>query len=182
MSCIDAAIIKALVEHIGMNPDEIGGSASNTLINATWTTVEYENENRLAFTLPEGETITIGTRLRLPCSDPDKTVLNLYCVQITTDGHYYFRENNGVYGGIAYYHRMYNCYVSDYTCGVDSYIPELPDNKNFGFFKSTSFDVLAPVINYIKEEIRSSTYNISGIQRQIDAIESEVETLKSYHQ
>jgi hypothetical protein len=32
MTCIDAAIIKALVEHIGMNPDEIptGGASSGT--------------------------------------------------------------------------------------------------------------------------------------------------------
>ena len=32
MSCIDAAIIKALVEHIGGNPDDVGGgdSSSNT--------------------------------------------------------------------------------------------------------------------------------------------------------
>ena len=31
MSCIDAAIIKALVEHIGMNPDEVGTATGNLL-------------------------------------------------------------------------------------------------------------------------------------------------------
>ena len=31
MSCIDAAIIKALVEHIGMNPDDVGTGNSNLL-------------------------------------------------------------------------------------------------------------------------------------------------------
>ena len=36
MSCIDSAIIRALVEHIGMNPDEIpttGGTSSGTSID-----------------------------------------------------------------------------------------------------------------------------------------------------
>lgn len=31
MSCIDAAIIKALVDHIGMNPDDVGTGNSNLL-------------------------------------------------------------------------------------------------------------------------------------------------------
>ena len=36
MSCIDAAIIKALVEHIGLNPDEIpaGGTHESVIYNA----------------------------------------------------------------------------------------------------------------------------------------------------
>ena len=39
MSCIDAAIIKALVEHIGMNPDDvpIGGGSSGS--NLSWKKV-----------------------------------------------------------------------------------------------------------------------------------------------
>ena len=34
MSCIDAAIIKALVEHIGMNPDDVtvGGTSTDTVL------------------------------------------------------------------------------------------------------------------------------------------------------
>ena len=39
MSCVDAAIIKALVEHIGGNPDDVVGGSSNTDIpvdNVSW--------------------------------------------------------------------------------------------------------------------------------------------------
>ena len=49
MSCIDAAIIKALVEHIGMNPDDvpIGGSSGS---NLSWKKVKLYK-----FTTTDGE-------------------------------------------------------------------------------------------------------------------------------
>ena len=68
MTCIDSAIIKALVEHIGMNPDEIptGGSAdTKTLFNATWSTKNVDSRDLLAFTLPEGEKPEIGMCLKI---------------------------------------------------------------------------------------------------------------------
>ena len=47
MTCIDAAIIKALVEHIGMNPDDVtvGGASSHTdiPIDVNWSTYEGSN-------------------------------------------------------------------------------------------------------------------------------------------
>ena len=43
MTCIDAAIIKALVEHIGINPDDvpIGGGSSGS--NLLWSKLELQN-------------------------------------------------------------------------------------------------------------------------------------------
>ena len=47
MSCIDSAIIKALVEHIGMNPDDVpvGGDSSHAdiPIDVNWSTYEGSN-------------------------------------------------------------------------------------------------------------------------------------------
>ena len=53
MSCIDAAIIKALVEHIGMNPDDVPVGGSNTgvdwssLTNGSIYCITTNSENRL---------------------------------------------------------------------------------------------------------------------------------------
>ena len=72
MTCIDAAIIRALVEHIGMNPDDVpigggsgsgsGGSeqSSSTFLDATWddTSMCY------SFTLPEGQKLEVGSIIR----------------------------------------------------------------------------------------------------------------------
>ena len=76
MTCIDSAIIKALVEHIGMNPDDVpigggGGSgsgsgsgsgeqSSSTFLDATWT----DNGGYFKFTLPEGQKLAVGSIIR----------------------------------------------------------------------------------------------------------------------
>ena len=53
MSSIDAAIIRALVEHIGMNPDDIGGSGGGD---------EYKIFDQI--------TITINDKVKLSSSIP----------------------------------------------------------------------------------------------------------------
>ena len=72
MTCIDAAIIKALVEHIGMNPDDVpigggsgsgsGGSeqSSSTFLDATWD----DTGSLYTFTLPEGQELDVGSIIR----------------------------------------------------------------------------------------------------------------------
>ena len=95
MSSIDAAIIKALVEHIGGNPDEIpdgtiGGSGSNTLsfkyepLNLTYEKSDGDKELRVNKILPT--MFVIGhTALRLKCKNSD--VIETYiCVNHRRSG------------------------------------------------------------------------------------------------
>ena len=59
MSCIDSAIIKALVEHIGMNPDDIptdgtgGSSSSSPFKDLSWQSVKQGNYYQFDATNPE---------------------------------------------------------------------------------------------------------------------------------
>ena len=95
MSCIDAAIIKALVEHIGGNPDEVTGSDS-------WTTME-QSRSLVPTTVSVGdETLvcleqmgnvsypSIGARLYI--EDTDGSVYSLVLVEQS--------ENNMTFRGI----------------------------------------------------------------------------------
>ena len=43
MSCIDAAIIKALVEHIGMDPEDVGSAHGDIPIDVIWNTYTADN-------------------------------------------------------------------------------------------------------------------------------------------
>ena len=50
MSCIDAAIIKALVEHIGMDPDDVDSSHGDTKLNMSFGTVEQNGMTYITIT------------------------------------------------------------------------------------------------------------------------------------
>ena len=50
MSCIDAAIIKALVEHIGMDPDDVGSSHGDTKLNVSFGTTEQDGNTYITIT------------------------------------------------------------------------------------------------------------------------------------
>ena len=150
MSCIDSAIIKALVEHIGMNPDEIptGGANSPTLINATWSTKTVDGMNSVAFKLPEGQAPQIGMCLKIN-GKPDYNYpeeFYIYCVNIT-DNSLTFALEDAV--------KTFGCTKDAdgrYVFGelwLDANIKTLPDNKNFGLFKATSFNDYIPIIHYI---------------------------------
>ena len=80
MSCIDAAIIKALVEHIGMNPDDVVGGGGSSMIQAEWS----NNSGQINVKLPEGTKIDIGTGfvVCLAAGGP----LGFYCTNIDDSG------------------------------------------------------------------------------------------------
>ena len=70
MTCIDSAIIKALVEHIGMNPDEIptggtgGGSSSSPFIDLSWESITQGDYYQFDASNPEQmriKTLTNGS-------------------------------------------------------------------------------------------------------------------------
>ena len=83
MSCIDAAIIKALVEHIGGNPDDVVVGGGSSMIQATWDTelMPGTSDYAYTFTLPAGETLKLGTCLKF-YSFYDKEFHYYYCTSI----------------------------------------------------------------------------------------------------
>ena len=68
---IDAAMIKALVEHIGMDPDSVptNQSSRGTPIPVEWKVIDTNPGKVLAFAIPEGKQLKYylppGTRLFL---------------------------------------------------------------------------------------------------------------------
>ena len=88
MSCIDAAIIKALVEHIGMDPDSIGGSSDTaSIINATWSTTHH--------------VIKTATRVKDPIGH-----LNGKTIQKPISQHQFFQHDK-----FNHFHRVISCWT-----------------------------------------------------------------------
>ena len=150
MSCIDAAIIKALVEHIGMNPDDIttGGTSSSSIIPATWSYKSVGDGNSaIAFTLPEGYEIKLGTCLKLKGKNYENWAKDsvLFCYEISSSGNQVrfrnpkvsttFTLNNGVYVSS-------NCYI-------DIHVERMPDNETTGLFTATSTAIIEDAIHWI---------------------------------
>ena len=153
MSSIDAAIIKALVEHIGGDssgiPDgAIGGGGGRTYLDATWSTVEQETGGpRLTFTLPEGETIGIGTGVQLRGDSGQHQVM--YCIKedVNEDGQKYFAFkylDNLSTGGQA-------IWIEDgvYRTRWATLNTLTPDNINSGIFKPSLEDITNLLMNLI---------------------------------
>ena len=134
MSCIDAAIIKALVEHIGMDPDSVGSSNGSSVINGTWGTGTIPESSTTArtFTLPAEESIKFGTCLKLYSKDNEQ-VDYYYCISIdirSNTGQYTFKELNS--GSSLTIVRVDNtCYFADLD--TSDYV-DVPDNKTTGVF------------------------------------------------
>ena len=81
---IDSAIIKALVEHIGMDSYTVGGSSSS-IINATWSTKEVEGKEGIVFTLPSGVKLKNLTQLRFTYKETPTIVLTCYLLMTMED-------------------------------------------------------------------------------------------------
>ena len=71
MTCIDSAIIKALVEHIGMNPDDVvvggGGSTQNTYTKRT--DVQFIDNNGKLAVRNTGTDAKLGDVIRVHMKD-----------------------------------------------------------------------------------------------------------------
>ena len=141
MTCIDAAIIKALVEHIGGNPDDVvvGGGSNESFIPIQWTTVEKNGYNLVGFTLPDGVKLQDGDRLVLNITDDGEkyTFIGYLSDSVaTTDGPYQSYTFTGVKSGMKF---ELDTDSSVYICNKIA-IPEvmdaLPDNQSTGISHS----------------------------------------------
>ena len=134
MSCIDAAIIKALVEHIGIDPDSVGSSNGNSVINATWSTGTLPDTPYTirTFTLPAGETIKLGTCLKLYNKDKEQMVY-FYCTRMEIESDAVLYVFYGLNCDSAFtLVRNNNIY---YCNGLDiSIYADVPDNNTTGVF------------------------------------------------
>ena len=105
MSCIDAAIIKALVEHIGMNPDDVpiggGSSGSNLLWKKVYlykfTTTDGEFSYQDLNNEMNKDIIQIGDIFRVRNSDGELCDYIVYGYRDDTDSHrqYHSRTTSG---------------------------------------------------------------------------------------
>ena len=157
MSAIDAAIIKALVEHIGMDPDSVPTSQSSsrgTPIPVEWKVRDINPGKALVFTIPEGKRLEYylppGTRLFLNNNQTayegtyegsaDSFIVNhesddkarCYGVCSGMDLTYFIERNN-------------NEYVIELAAKESGDLP-LPDNKTTGFFIPNSSDAFPTAI------------------------------------
>ena len=158
MATIDAAIIKALVEHIGMDPDDVGGnpdSINSGVRPATWMTVDAGDHQVVAFSLPDvvelkyGDTIILGdlmtgdrpkefylTQILYPGTDENSSQYMKYRFEGVHDNNIaYLSVNMAEVEG----RMLYGCdklYMGENMAG-------LPDNKTTGLFEGS------PLVRYI---------------------------------
>ena len=161
MSCVDAAIIKALVEHIGGNPDDVvvGGGASS-MIPATWSIENIESKDHISFTLPAGAEIKVGTCLLLKAKGDVASygTIKYYCTLVGRENDmpaYQFTAKLDSFADIMVFY-MGNRYVfsNQYR---DEY--ELPDNKNGGLlaFESTAADCARVILDFLPNWLQKTT-------------------------
>ena len=163
MSCIDAAIIKALVEHIGGNPDDVVSGDGNNAIQVVWgrgksdliTSLDHDVRT---FTLPPGESITTGTCLKFYSKDGEKFDY-FYCTYFNISantGQYTFKILNGAepYFTITIVRIDDICYCVDLD--ETDYV-DIPDNKTTGVFKLTGGEVLANLVGIILKKMYPNT-------------------------
>ena len=190
---IDAAIIRALVEHIGMDPGSVGtGSASRgTPIPVSWAITSAEGMTFLKFTIPEGKTlqeyIPPGTRLYLnnnqtryegmynnanvdsflvQYESTNKVVLTGTCG--TVDVRFYM-ESNGLEDDGSY---IIEAAVKEGTVNIP-----LPDNTTTGFFVPNPSETVGLTIRSLVEFIEWKLNLFRG-QNIID-LESEIQNVKN---
>ena len=171
MTCIDAAIIKALVEHIGMNPDDVpigggsgsgsGGSeqSSSTFLDATWddTSMYY------SFTLPEGQKLEVGSIIRY--QEKSSGITNALVIEEIASNSSDVKQ----YTTIRFPIDFSNPRIAEQAIHFDGerytingfYIDTIykPDNKTTGIITNRSyaglFELLVSIINSIIEVHKS---------------------------
>jgi hypothetical protein len=156
MSCVDSAIIKALVEHIGMNPDSVVGSGGG-IIPTTWTTVNIENKDYTAFTLPTGVEIKRGSCLVLKGKGEiaPYTRIEYYCTMLgEIDGMPTYEFSSYLVNPIQIVFRD-GKYVIISNGFSDNF--EIPDNNDYGFFGIETVADCARVIGVLVSRIVKST-------------------------
>ena len=142
MATIDSAIIKALVEHIGLNPDDVH-THIGTNIPATWNTKQdsgMSTKTYVGFKLSTNETLPVGTRIRLGDNIPD-----MFILEYVSSEDYYIIGGNGK---IDAYVRK----ADDGFYWIQTTIPStLPNNATTGLFKlDATGDLISPIIEIIK--------------------------------
>ena len=162
MTCIDAAIIRALVEHIGGNPDSvpdgtIGGVAdTSSFLDATWD----DDGAIYTFTLPEGQKIEVGSIIRYAQKNGSEPISNSLVIEETT-------STSGVkrYNTIRFPIDFNDPIISQESISFDGekyrlnnfYIEAMykPDNKNTGIISNRSYagllELLVSIINSLVE-------------------------------
>ena len=101
MTCIDSAIIKALVEHIGMNPDEIptGGAASSGTYTGEVLEIPAEfNPFRIKKEDMPKYGLNVGSILKLKCQNNFQLTFLLTSViyNIDTNSNSYYFDSSGM--------------------------------------------------------------------------------------
>ncbi len=148
MTTIDAAIIKALVAHIGGDPNTVpdgtigGGGVSSSYLNATW---DVDDKSELTFTLPEGQVFDIGSIIRLKATTGQS--LEVICVsKYTTDGdervYYNLRQVSDLsdFGNLVLEPEGY------YGTRFKTTSLVMPDNVTSGILDKPSYDVLVKML------------------------------------
>lgn len=145
---IDAAIIKALVEHIAMDPGSVGSNP--TFLNATWSINEIDE---FTFTLPEGQSLEIGSAMKI-ISKESNTDLIAYCVNKTTS------DNT-----TTYELRYLNDLTVDmkialengvYITRIDNKYADIPNNTTTGIYNITIDDVIKLLMEVIRTTMVSN--------------------------
>lgn len=154
MTTIDSAIIKALVEHIGLNPDDVttGATSTSNLIPVTWSLTKIEsNTYALAFTLPEGYQIKRGTCLKvkgITYSEGWTTNTVLYCDFVSDDGTEFSFRNAKVNN--VDFTLQNGLYVGNENCLLEYQIGAVPNNETTGLFNPTVEDAIEYTLHVFK--------------------------------
>ena len=151
MSVIDAAIIKALVEHIGGNPDDVvvGGSSGRSFLQAEWSTL---SNDILIFTLPEGQKIEIGTAIRIHIDEMGQEPLTYYCCEIGKDisdrTKYVFRspEDSAAVEIVDE--------TTHFKTNMSSDKVNLPDNTTYGLYNVSTVSDLVSLVMWLLRKAR----------------------------
>ena len=150
MSCVDSAIIKALVEHIGMNPDDVpvGGSSSDSnpiFLDATWS---INDNDEFTFILPEGPRFGVGSVIKLIADDNSNTFIG-YCVGESTSDEgilYDIRESGDLTSS-------FGVLLKDGAYRIEEFADTkliTPDNSTSGIYNMT----ISEVINILMQIVR----------------------------
>ena len=180
MSCIDAAIIRALVEHIGMDPDSVGSSSATTsVINATWSTIKTGEYDMLAFKLPEGQTPKLGMCLKLSLDYQltGRSEITAYCTEITDDGELRFRFEDRTDVSSCSRDAEGKYVFESVALGLN--LKAVPDNKTFGLFNITSLNEYMPISNYILNALVYLQSQIANLPNDLHTIRGDIMTLQS---
>ena len=185
MSAIDAAIIKALVEHIGMDPDSVPTNQSGshgTPIPVEWKVMDASGRKALVFTIPEGKQLNDylppGTRLFL---NNNQTIgegtregpADSFIIKYDTDGMGHcqgFQGGSSITDDTGILPINDNEYYITITVKESDDIP-LPDNKTTGFFIPNStdaiFTAIRALLTHIRVEIKKVNAGLEEVKEKL---------------